>query len=111
LRDGVVSNVNFLSPGTGIVYAPFNYIAVGQLVLGKEVLVAISKSGLISEYADETGAYSSEMNIMRINAATPLTRKLTIVHESTHVIQDWQDVSHQAKFHEADAFIAEAIAR
>src|SRR5262245_25059542 len=32
LREGVVANVNFMSPGTGIVYVPYNYIAVGQLI-------------------------------------------------------------------------------
>jgi hypothetical protein len=111
LRGGIAANISFMSPGTGIIYTPRNYNAVGVLVFGREVMVAISKSGLISEYADEGGSYASEMNIMRLNAATPLSRKLAIVHESTHVIQDWQDVSGPAKYHEADAFIAEAVAR
>src|SRR4029077_20516775 len=111
LRGGIAANISFMSPGTGIIYTPRNYNAVGVLIFGREVLVAISKSGLISEYADEGGSYVSEMNIMRLNAATPLSRKLAIVHESTHVIQDWQDVSGPAKHHEADAFIAEAVAR
>jgi hypothetical protein len=111
LRNGVVSRVRFLSPGTGITYAPYDYIAVGQLVLAKEVLVAFSRTAGLSEYASDHGRYNSESNIMIINSAMPLTARLTLVHEATHVIQDWQDISHLAKYHEADAFIAEGIAR
>jgi hypothetical protein len=103
--------VRFLSPGTGITYAPYDYIAVGQLVLAKEVLVAFSRTAGLSEYASDHGTYSSESNIMVINSALPLNARLTLVHEATHVIQDWYDISHLAKYHEADAFIAEAIAR
>jgi len=32
------------------------------------------------------------------------------VHEGTHIIQDWQDVSSFAHHNEADAFIAQAVA-
>ena len=111
LRGGVASRIRFKSPGTAITYAPYDYIAVGQLVLNKEVLVAVSKTSGLSEYATTEGSYSSEFNIMRVNSATPAALKLTVIHEATHVIQDWQDVSHQAKYHEADAFIAESLAR
>jgi hypothetical protein len=37
-------------------------------------------------------------------------RRVAIVHEATHVIQDWEDVSSLAHQDEADAFIAESVA-
>ena len=40
----------------------------------------------------------------------PRGRRRDLVHEGTHVIQDWEDVSSFAHHNEADAFIAGTVA-
>ena len=40
----------------------------------------------------------------------PRVRNRALVHEGTHIIQDWEDVTSLAHHNEADAFIAEAVA-
>jgi hypothetical protein len=109
LGSAEVAKVNFTSPGTGTTYAPFDYIAVGQLILDRDVTFFMSKTSGLSEYASERGSYMPGANIMQTNTASPLARRTNIVHESTHVIQDWQDVSSMDKFDEADAWIAQAV--
>ena len=52
LGNGVVSRITFKSPGTNISYAPFDYIAVGQLIVNREVKVFISQTGGLSTLAD-----------------------------------------------------------
>ena len=39
LGNGAVSRITFKSPGTNISYAPFDYIAVGQLIVNRDVQV------------------------------------------------------------------------
>jgi hypothetical protein len=39
----------------------------------------------------------------------PRKRRTTVVHEATHVIQDWEDVESLVHYNEADAFIAESV--
>ncbi|HEY6841192.1 MAG TPA: hypothetical protein VI114_08235 [Chthoniobacterales bacterium] len=110
LRNGVVSRVMFKSPGTGISYAPFDYIAVGQLILNGDVTVYMSKTGGLSSLSDTVGAYYHEENMFLIYNMDPRSRRVNFVHEGTHIIQDWEDVSSLAHYQEADAFIAQAIA-
>lgn len=110
LRNGVVSRVIFKSPGTKISYAPFDYIAVGQLILNRDVKVFMSKTGGLSVLADVSGVYMHEENYFMIYNTEPRARRLNFVHEGTHIIQDWQDVSSFAHHNEADAFIAQAVA-
>lgn len=110
LRNGVVSQVLFKSPGTGINYAPFDYIAVGQLILDHDVWVAMSKSGGLSSLADTSGAYGHDFNVFEIYNMEPRARRINFVHEATHIIQDWNDVTSYVHHDEADAFIAAAIA-
>jgi hypothetical protein len=40
----------------------------------------------------------------------PRNRRRDLVHEGTHVIQDWEDVTSLAHHNEADAFIAQTVA-
>jgi hypothetical protein len=48
---------------------------------------------------------------VRINEfVDPIQRKVTIVHEVTHAIQDWEDVASLLHDEEADAHIAETVA-
>jgi hypothetical protein len=110
LRNGAVSRVAFKSPGTKMSYAPFDYIVVGQLILNRDVLVFMSKTGGLSALADVAGQYWHEANLFMIYNMDPRERRLNIVHEGTHIIQDWQDVSSFVHYTEADAFIAQAVA-
>ena len=109
LSNELVSRVTFKSPGTKISYSPSDYVAVGQLIIRKEVTVMFSQSGGLADHAREGGSYFSSANIMILNHA--IGRKITLVHEATHVIQDWKDVKSLVHHEEADAFIAESVAR
>jgi hypothetical protein len=110
LGNGVVSRVVFKSPGTNISYAPFDYIAVGQLILNGDVLVFMSKTGGLSSLSSISGEYYHEENLFMIYNMDPRARRLNFVHEGTHIIQDWEDVASFAHHNEADAFIAQAVA-
>ena len=61
LGNGVVSRITFKSPGTNISYAPFDYIAVGQLIVNRDVKVFISHTGGLSTLADDVATYHSEL--------------------------------------------------
>ena len=110
LGNGVVSRLTFKSPGTNISYAPFDYIAVGQLIVNRDVKVFLSHTGGLSTLADEVATYHSNLNFFMIYGMDPRKRRLNIVHESTHIIQDWEDVTSLVHHNEADSFIAEAVA-
>ena len=110
LRNGAVSKVIFKSPGTNISYAPFDYMAVGKLILNRDVTVLQSMTGGLSVYADDAGLYLHKENLFILYNVEPRAARLTLVHEATHIVQDWQDVSSFAHYDEADAFIAQAVA-
>ena len=71
--------------------------------------IPVSGGGL-SGFADTLGSYFHESNFFMIYNMDPRSRVLNFVHEATHIIQDWQDVSALAHYNEADAFIAAAAA-
>lgn len=110
LRSDTVSRIIFKSPGTKISYAPFDYIAVGRLILNRDVKVFMSMVGGLSSLATTRGEYFHEENFFFIYEIPMRERRLNFVHEGTHVIQDWQDVSSFRHHEEADAFIAAAVA-
>jgi hypothetical protein len=70
----------------------------------------MSKTGGLSSLSDTVGAYYHEENMFLIYYMDPRSRRVNFVHEGTHIIQDWKDVSNLAHHQEADAFIAQAIA-
>jgi hypothetical protein len=109
-RNGVVSRIIFKSPGTNISYAPFDYIAVGQLIVNRGVQVFMSRTGGLSSLGDVGAEYSHQINCIMIYTMNPRVRSRALVHEGTHIIQDWEDVTSLAHHNEADAFIAEAVA-
>jgi hypothetical protein len=109
LGNGVISRITFKSPGTNISYAPFDYVAVGQLIVNRDVKVFISHTGGLSTLADVKAEYISNINWFVIYGMDPRKRRTTIVHEATHVIQDWEDVESLVHHSEADAFIAESV--
>lgn len=108
LGNELISRIMFKSPGTKITYAPFDYQAVGQLIKNKEISVFYSSTGGLSEYARDRGSYRTSSNIMVLTHI--MGRRYTLIHEATHVIQDWMDVKSLIHHEEADAFIAEHIA-
>ena len=108
-RNGVVSRIIFKSPGTSISYAPFDYIAVGQLIVNRDVQVFMSRTGGLSSLGDVGAEYSHEINCIMIYTMDPRVRSRALVHEGTHIIQDWEDVTSLAHHNEADAFIAEGV--
>jgi hypothetical protein len=109
-RNGVVSRIIFKSPGTNICYAPFDYIAVGQLILNGDVKVYMSKTGGLSTFSDVSAGYFHEENCLMLYGMTPRDRRRDLVHEGTHVIQDWEDITSLSHYNEADAFIAQTVA-
>jgi hypothetical protein len=109
LGNGVSGRITFKSPGTNISYAPFDYVAVGQLIVNRDVKVFISHTGGLSTLADVKAEYISNINWFVIYGMDPRKRRTTIVHEATHVIQDWEDVESLVHHSEADAFIAESV--
>ena len=110
LGNGAVSKITFKSPGTNISYAAFDYIAVGQLIVNRDIKVFISHTGGLSTFADDVATYQSDLNYFMIYGMDPRKRRVAIVHEATHVIQDWEDVTSLAHHSEADAFIAQYVA-
>jgi hypothetical protein len=110
LGNGVVSMITFKSPGTNISYAPFDYLAVCQLIVNRDVKVFISHTGGLSTLAEDTATYHSNLSYLMIYGMDPRKRRVAIVHEATHVIQDWEDVTSLTHHSEADAFIAESVA-
>jgi len=109
-RNGVVSRIIFKSPGTNISYAPFDYIAVGQLILNGDVKVYMSKTGGLSTLSAVSAGYFHEVNSLMLYGMDPRDRRRDLVHEGTHVIQDWEDVTSLTHHNEADAFIAQSVA-
>ena len=113
LGNDVVGKILFKSPGTKITYAPFDYLGVRDLIGRKHITVRLSKTGGLSRTAGAHGTYASNGNTLNLydEGVEPITRMLTVVHESTHVIQDWKDMRATIRAREADAFIAEAVAQ
>jgi hypothetical protein len=109
LGNGVVSRITFKSPGTNISYAPFDYVAVGQLIVNRDVKVFVSHTGGLSTLSSTSAEYISNINWFVIYGMDPRKRRTTIVHEATHVIQDWEDVESLVHHNEADAFIAASV--
>ena len=70
----------------------------------------MSHTGGLSAFANDTATYISNLNYLMIYGMDPRKRRVAIVHEATHVIQDWEDVASLTHHSEADAFIAESVA-
>ena len=110
LGQGVVSKIRFKSPGTGVTYAPFDYLAIANLMKEKKIAVYESKVGGLTLFASSRGYYTSTKNQLVFHEfRNPDKRTALIVHEVTHAIQDWRDIRSRRRFTEADAFIAEAV--
>jgi hypothetical protein len=103
-----LGKIDFTSARTGVTYSPDQYAAIKQLVAdGKITVFEVDAAWLHAK----GGLYRSDIDRLIIyKGAPPIVRQYMIVHEVTHAIQDWLDVSKRAWFHEADAYIAAAAA-
>jgi hypothetical protein len=103
----IASNFSFTSPGTKIAYAPHHYMGIAQLIKKMEIAVFEAEMSDLSVLTKDDGEYRSNFNMLIVY------QKLhddafsnTVVHETTHAIQDWLDKGAQRRFIEADAYIA-----
>ena len=115
LGQGNVGKIKFYSPGSELSYTPILYEGVLDLITRKDSEVTVKEvhaAGLnvcsrCSEKKSQLGGYVGNVNELTIyTGMSPAERTVLVVHEATHVIQDWSDklMSH---FHaEADAYIA-----
>jgi hypothetical protein len=112
LGMGTLASINFVSPGTGLTYAPGRYLAIRRLIeLGKITVLEVKLSGL-EQKADlpVKANYRTDKNQLYVyQSQTPVQRIVAVVHECTHAIQDWQNVRSMMRFTEADAFIAGTV--
>jgi hypothetical protein len=70
----------------------------------------MSKTGGLSTLSDVSAGYFHEVNSLMLYGMDPRERRRDLVHEGTHVIQDWEDITSLSHHNEADAFIAQAVA-
>jgi hypothetical protein len=113
LSAAMTGKIAFKSPGTFLSYVPGHYQAIQQLISQTRIYVLeVRMHGLeIFGRIKTGGEYAAHGNYLFIFAGkTPAETAMMIVHEATHAIQDWQDVSAKCKFTEADAYIAGAVA-
>ena len=112
---GATGKIMFRSPGTRFLYRPAHYAAINELIVNKfKIYVFKVQMRGLDQFAQlhVAGEYRAEANHFYVyEGATKEETRITIVHEATHAIQDWQDVTKGKNKHvEADAYIAGAIA-
>jgi hypothetical protein len=111
LGHGTTGRIMFQSPKTNISYAPSDYAAVADLVAANQIDVFEIKNDRLYKLSWEAAFVISGVDMIFLyRAASPLERAFNIVHEATHVIQDKRGDRSPRQYHEADAYIAEAIA-
>jgi hypothetical protein len=116
LGHGSVGAIKFFSPGSGLSYTANLYAGVLDLVGRKEIKVVEVHAAGLNECSRCTAAriqrgvgghYDGASNEMVVyQGFAPDKKKLLIVHEATHAIQDWTDTSILHFHAEADAYIA-----
>jgi hypothetical protein len=113
LGVGMTGKIAFKSPGTNFSYVPGHYQAILSLINKSKIFVFEVRLHSLDIFArtQTVGQYRTNENYLYIFAGrTPAETAMTIVHEVTHAIQDWQDISAKNKHVEADAYIAGAVA-
>jgi hypothetical protein len=110
LSGPAILKIAFKSPKTGVYYMPIDYLSVRKLVEAGKVTCAEARVGGLSMLTQAQGEYHSGHNILVVYAGLSQTdRAMTIVHEVTHLIQDFRDARGMVTHFEADAFIAGAM--
>jgi hypothetical protein len=118
LRDDAnVGRIAFVSPGTHMFYEPNSYRAVARLIREGTIRVYTFHCGAGAELealAERVGGrwYSgaNEMYIPEPIFGYRAFRNRTIIHEATHVVQDFSNYRLRQDQYESDAFIAGAVA-
>jgi|EndMetStandDraft_2_1072991.scaffolds.fasta_scaffold53854_1 hypothetical protein len=119
LGHGSVGSINFYSPGSKLTYTSSLYQAVLDLVGRKEIKVTEVHAAGLNECArckatlaarGVSGFYMGASNQLTVYQGDPTRKKLIIVHEATHAIQDWTDQPISNAHAEADAYIAAGVA-
>lgn len=112
-----VGRIAFVSHGTHMFYEPSNYRAIARLMREGDLSVYTFHCGVGAEYealAETVGGrwYSgrNEMYVPESVFGFRNYRIRTIIHETTHVIQDFSNYTLRQDYYESDAFIAGAIA-
>lgn len=105
----IAANFSFSSPGTKVNYAPHHYIGISELIKQSKINVFQAQMSDLGVLTDDEGQYYSNFNILIVyDKLDNNAFKATVVHETTHSVQDWLDVRTQRRYSEADAYIAEA---
>jgi hypothetical protein len=109
---GVVGKITFWSPGSGLTYTPLLYAAIKELIARQQIWVYEVAAGALRPYLNLGGEYRSDINRLIVyTGPAPVEMNILIVHECTHAIQDWLDLTNLHKEHaEADAYIAQTVA-
>jgi len=109
LGAGFIGNIKFQSPGTGLSYVPDLYNAIRLLVTKAHVRVYEVDAARLMGRA---GTYRSDINrLVLYKGFDDSIAQAIVVHEVTHAIQDWRDIVSMVKYTEADAFVAQAVAK
>jgi hypothetical protein len=113
LSRDVVSQIMYNSPGTGITYTPYDYLVIRDLISTDRIPVFEARVGGLSKVQLGAAAVynttKERIVVYEHNASDKLARAMTIVHEATHVIQDWRDLPSLIHHEETDAAIAESV--
>ena len=105
------SRILFTSPKTNATYASFDYLAVAEGIKAGAPEVFTLNVDRLNILMTSAASYNSTGNKFYIHRTRNLKElAATIVHEATHVIQDFRQIEARRKYIEADAYIAEAIA-
>jgi hypothetical protein len=109
------AKIEFTSPGSKLAYNTNQYLTIksmvynGDIPLYQAVVGSFRHNPLIN--FTTAGTYTSDSNkLIYYDAYDQIENAITLVHEATHAIQDWLDVTSTVRFFEADAYIAGAVA-
>jgi hypothetical protein len=111
-----VGRIVFSSPGTRMFYQPTMYHAVARLIRRGRIAVHTFYCGSGAEaeaLGERTGGRwrsgQNEMFVPESEAGFGAVRCRTIVHEATHILQDFSNYYLRQDQYEADAYIAGAV--
>jgi hypothetical protein len=94
---------HFTNPQGHLTYWPADYMAVRQLITEKKIHIFRANISVLNQFTREQAFYRSDKNVLVLYRGIGPE---TVVHEATHVIQDWRDLKIRTRNAEADAFIA-----
>jgi hypothetical protein len=116
LSGAATSRIRFVGQYTQIAYSPEKYAVVAKLIENGKIDVWAAPSGsdnLLSRLGEGTASYKSDSDVMILPEwdydYPPFY--YFVVHEATHVIQDWLDKADLYVWQtETDAYLAGAVA-